>query len=82
MFTKTYAEGSELCQNNASSATESSPKIPLALGFSKTKRLPYSLYDIIFKPGNPAFCTNNSNTVSNTVSFFFFFFSEKGNSDV
>lgn len=42
-------------QNNASSATESSLKIALALGFSKAKGMPYALYDIVFKSGNLIF---------------------------
>lgn len=53
MPTKGHPGDGELGQNNASSATESGPKIPLALGFSKTKGMPYVPYDMIFKSGNP-----------------------------
>lgn len=65
----------ELGQNNASSATEPSPETPSALGFSKAEGMPYALYDIIFKSGNPDFCTRELKRNR-------FFFSEKGNSDV
>ena len=57
MPTKGHPGDGEPGQNNASSATGSSPKILLALGFSKAKEMPYALYDIIFKSGNPVFCT-------------------------
>jgi len=48
MPTRGHARDGEPSQNNASSATESSPEIPLAFGYAKAKRIPYALYDIIF----------------------------------
>lgn len=55
MPAKGRAGDGELGQNNASSATEPSPETPSALGFSKAEGMPYALYDIILKSGNPDF---------------------------